>query len=388
MMFRPSPHEPNPPGAATTLLGALMLLGGIGAFASGRQIVRRQTATPKPVPGPDPGPEPLPAPGDCDPYSYDPQQVRRQIDDYLDVGGRDPTLIATNTATKLFGQHPDGSRHTFPPAPEAPTEVFCVWNRVVEETDEAFRDRGLDPDEEEEKPQGVVWRSVSVASGSPDLPQYPWNDAVFEEANYPTPGTFYRVEYGDYGAKFLREAVGSALAMAGVDPSPAFADTKLGKRLRKEMRNLILCAPFNDARLTSTNANFAGGNDPDMSGGDADKPKIDYMMGPSGRGLVWLPRHSDDTARLAQGLPARRNVALDGRKLGSGASHMLIWIPAVNLDKLRGTYPVITTAGMEWADSGKSTLHPPTPVDRLGVDLNGISLPGGPGCQPPEGPWA
>jgi len=381
-MFRRNPYAPNPPGAGTALLGATMLVGGIMAFAGGRQIARRQEATPTP------GPEPLPPPpGDCAPYVYDQSAVRQQIEDYLDVGSRDPTLIAANTATKLFADHPDGSRHTFPPAPSAPEEVFCVWNRVVAETDQAFRDRGLDPDEEEDKPQGVVWRTVNVGSGSPDLAGYPWNDAVFEEENYPTPGTFYRVEFGDYGAKLWRELVGSALAMAGVDPSPAFSDSKLGKRLRKEMRQLVLCSPFNDGRVTSTNANFAGGNDPNMSGGEANKPLINYMMGPNGRGLVWLPRHKDDAARLAQGLPAMRNVSLDGKKLGSGASQMLLWLPAVNLDKLRGTYPVVTTAGMEWPGTGKNTIHPPTPVDALGVDTNGVTLPGGVGCQPTEGPW-
>lgn len=372
-------YQRNPVTAGQVVTSLVFL--GVGLLATSQanaaMLSRGSGTQPKPLPPP-------PGPADCAPYNYDAGLVDLQIGSYLDVGERDPALIAVNTATKFFGEHPDGLKIVFPPGPDAPVEALCVFDKVVQAVDSAFRERGLDPNDEQEKTHAVVWKTVSVGPGSEDLSAYPWNDAVLEVDNYPTPGTFNLIEKGDYGAQFFKQLVAAALAMAGADTAPAFDNnSKVGKRLRKEMRDLVICA--NDAIVTSTSATMAGGRDPGTNGED-DKG-VTYMLGPNDRGLVWLPRHKDNLARLAQGLPQKRNISASGQKIGSGSSHMLLWLPAINLERLRGPVPVVTTDGMTWPDSGENTINYPTPVAKLGVDTSGVNLDGGAGCQPQAGPW-
>ena len=371
---------PNPvlitPGQVLTAAA----LTGLGLlFASQARAAGRRPGTAPPSRGE------LPSPVEeaCVPYRFDRGQVQQEVEGHLQSGERDPSVIATNIATDLFGQHPDGFAVVFPPAPDARVEVKCVFDRILAAVDEAFERRGLEPGDVGEVGDAVVWRTVQTEPGSPDLADYPWNDAVVSASGVPAPGTFYQVVLPDSDNEVIKKGLASALAMAGLDPDLAFdPSSKVARRLRREMRELLLCSPFNDGRLTSTSATFAGGRDPGANG--PQDQGVTYMMGPHGRGLVWLPRHHDDMARLALGLPAKRAISAEGRPLGSGRSQMLIWWPAINLDALRGSEPVVTTEGMFWPDSGKNTLHPPTVVDRLGVARSGVEL-GCVGCEPQPG---
>lgn len=308
---------------------------------------------------------------ECAPLRYDRKLIRAQIDSYLNEGSRSPSLIALNTAAKFY-RHWD-----FPPAVNAPPFVWCVYNKIQRDVALVFAERGLVFDED--RPVPAVWKTVSVAPGSPDLARYPWDEAVLEEHGFPTPSTFTLVNPGDTDYSYIRNLTGRILAMAGVDTAPAFDNSKLGRRLRSEVRNLLICA--NDRLYTSTSCALAGGKGP-----TADDPGTCYMMGPNKRGLVWLPWHADNLGRIGRGQKQKRNVSQSGSTLGSGSSHMLLWNPAVNLELVRGANPEITTRGVSWKD-GRNTIDYPSPVWKLGVDLSGVVLDGGAGCQPPEGPW-
>lgn len=356
MWDRPAP-QPNPVTAVQVITTAALL--GVGLLA-----VTQGMAAGKPAPAGD----------RCAPYRYDPAAVSAQVDAYLEGGTTDPALVAVNTATALYGSHPSGRAVVFPPSENSRPEVRCVFDRVIAQVDLALKSRGLDASDMPNPRSGLRWRTVSAAPGSTDLANYPWNAAVLREEGVPTPGTFVLVSPNYDPGTFFKDATAAALALAGVDPDPAYDNnSKVGKRLRREMRDLIVTAPFNDARLTSRSATLAGGRDPGTN--SPRNPGVTHMMGPHGRGFVWSASHYDDMARLAAGLPAKRGVDGDGQVIGSGRSAMLVYVPAVNLGELRGASPRVTTDGMEWPN-GKNTVHVPGPVDELGVDMSGVVLAG------------
>src|SRR5690606_18405729 len=103
-----------------------------------------------------------------------------------------------------------------------------------------------------------------------------------------------------------------------------------------------------------------------------------YISNSKGRTINMLPSHADNATRIAQGKPPLRGTRLDGTKLsGIGSNYMLLWMPALDLAALGGTQPVVRM--LQWAD-GSSTINPSPDVMALGVDTNGINLPGGAGC--------
>ena len=309
----------------------------------------------------------------CAPYDYRDELVRSKVATAIEQGLRDPSLIAVNVATELFGEHPEHFVVVFPPAPWARAEVKCVFDHVLRAVDEAFVERELDPNDVVTRP--VEWKAVR-GGRSPDLRDYPWNDAVIDIDGVPTPGTFHLCSDTDTDHEVFQRLLQRALEMAGMDTAMATDPTsKVARRLRAELRAETLRSPWNDKRLTSSSATLAGGRDPKTNG--AEDAGIVHVIGPYGRGLVWAARHQDDMDRLQRGLPAKRGVDLDGRKIGSGASQMLIWFPAINLERLRGSAPVATTQGMGWSDTGKNTIHPPTVIDQLGVEMSGVQLAGG-----------
>jgi hypothetical protein len=306
----------------------------------------------------------------CAPYRYDQGAVDTRVFAYLDEGTTDPALVAVNTATDLFGAHPSEGSVVFPPSVDSLPEVRCVFDRVLAQVDRALRSRGLDADDLPNPSPGVRWRTVSAAPGSRDLASYPWNDAVIREEGVPTPSTFVLVRPDQDPSAFFKDATASALYLAGLDAQLAYDNnSKIGKRLRREMRDLIVTAPFNDRRITSASATLAGGRNPGTNG--PNDPGRTHVLGPQGRGLVWSARHYDDMARLAAGLPAKRGIDLTGAVVGSGRSEMLVYVPAVSLAALRALTPAITTEGMQWPN-GKNTIHVPPVVDRLGVDTSGV----------------
>jgi hypothetical protein len=294
--------------------------------------------------------------------------VAQVVKGYLEAGERDPALIACNTAFRLFRSR---RCQVFPPPSSAPVSVRAAWDRLLSYVDSAFTEQGLVPGDESALPPGVQWSVVSTAEGSVDLEAYPWHEPSIHENGMATPSTFWVAKPGDSDSSLVRDYLFASLAMAGMDPSPAFDDSKLGRRLRREARELVLSAGWNDARVTSRSATLAGGRDPGTHGpGDAG---IVHVLGRQGRGLVWAPRHYDDLARLAGGLRPKRGVDLHGEAIGSGRSPMVLYLPAINLQALRSMTPVLTTDGLSWPDNGKSTLYPPSAVDELGIDTSGVA---------------
>lgn len=251
-------------------------------------------------------------------------------------------------------------------------------------------DPGNEPTPQEPEPPedpGVHW----VIGTSTD-PGYPWEVPILHIDNYPTPGMYFDV--GNKTGTFdpakgfdamVRAALGSALSMAGNDWTIATAEgqhpnAELGRQLRRQMRELII-APggANDLLYGQTNLNFAGGNDPNKSGGNPNKPISGaYVMNSAGRGLNWYPRHANNVERLEAQLSFKRTTRLDGSKLpypNSGNSQMLVLIPAVNLEDLGPQNEIPIVRATRYAD-GSSTIHAPPAVRQLGVDLSGVMIPG------------
>jgi hypothetical protein len=263
------------------------------------------------------------------------------------------------------------------------------------------RRKGTLPDvDEPELPDGPIVEPPPPPAGEPlqwvlrtaNDPGYPWEEPVLHLENYPTPSMW--VDLNNKAGAFkpsrgfdalVRAALGSALAMAGNDPTIANAEGKdpradLGRRLRRQMRELIIARGYvNDLTYGQTNLNLAGGNDPSMPHGDPNKPiSATYVLNDEGRGLNWHPRHADNLERIQNGEPLKRTTALDGSKLpspDSGSRQMIVYIPAVDLEALGPNVAVPTVKPMTWSD-GSSTLDPPPSIQALGVDMSGVHLPG------------
>lgn len=294
-------------------------------------------------------------------------EAARIVDEYIDRGERDPALIACNTAHRLLASRPCA---VFPPPPTAAPPVRHAWDQILGYVDHRFRERGLSSNDPVPTRKGVCWGVISTAEGSLDLERYPWACPVVHDGGAPTPGTFWRARQMDDDASLVRGYLFAALWMAGAEGQLAFDDSKVGRRLRRECRELILAAPFNDLRVTSSSASLAGGRAPGTHG--ANDRGVTYVIGQSGRGLVWAPRHYDDLARLASGLPAKRGIDLVGAPVGSGRSSLFLYLPAVNLLALRGATPVVTTEGVNWEANGKNALYAPPAVDELGIDTSNV----------------
>jgi len=243
-------------------------------------------------------------------------------------------------------------------------------------------------DEEDDEPsdESTAWEIVT-----PDDPGYPWEFPALHYENYPTPSTWFNA--GDASGPFkpswgydrmVRALLGSALAMAGNDPSIAAAEgqqanASLGRRLRRETRDAIMVVGgINDLLYGQSNLNLAGGNDPNKPGGDPARPLSGaYVLNAEGRGLNWLPRHADNLDRIQSGRSLRRTTSVAGRSLpGSrGSRQMLVWMPAFDLAALSPNNPMPSIRFGAWSD-GSSTLHPPPAIMRLGIDMSGVELPG------------
>lgn len=359
----------NPPTPWLIAGGAaLLVLAGSGvAYA----YSKRNKDLPKPPKG---GPD---LPCDPAPYEVDIEELEIFVNEQIDNGETDKATVMQNLADTYFGKYPNGGQTiVFPPAPNAPMGVGCVWQIVVIVVDDIFKKRNVP---ESPTPTGSLqW----VVHGAND-PGYPWEEPTLHTTNFPTPGTYLDVNNSDMWHtdkgldSMVRAALGSALAMAGADVSLANLGNQStrSKQLKQGLRNAIIIPDgWNDRLYGQTNANYAGGNDPGKPGGDANKAKVTYMMNSEGRGLNWLARHADNIARIPQGISPKRTTKLDGAKLGgsnSGNQHMLIWIPALDLSALQG--PVPTIGFLKWSD-GSSTLKPPPQIQALGIDMSGVSL--------------
>jgi hypothetical protein len=374
----------NPTGTTWALIaaGSAALLG-IGI--AGASLARRKKPTGPTGPTDPTGPV---LPCDPTPYTVEIAELEAYIDDQIDKGEIDKATVAQNTADEFFGLYPTGQVITFPPAPNAPVGVSCVWQIVIVVIDDVFKRRNV-PDMPDEPPLGSLdW----VLHASSD-PGYPWAEPTLHVNNFPTPGMW--VDIGNKDGEWnpasgfdslVRAALGSALAMAGGDVNLASDNSTRAKSLRAGLRNAITyVGGVNDRTYGQTNANFAGGvapNKPCVGASatcvngkrSANATPVTYMMNAEDRGLNWLPRHADNISRIPQGLPLKRTTKLDGGKLGNGGTQqMLLWIPALDLDALAA--PVPTIRFLKWAD-GSSTLNPPPQIQALGVDESGVNLSG------------
>ena len=216
---------------------------------------------------------------------------------------------------------------------------------------------------------GVPWLRID-----PAMAGYPWETAGLHPANFPTPGLFWDANEttqwleDPHFDEVVRAALGSALIMAGVDPDVATSRTSQARRLRQQMRRIIIEAPHNDRLYGCTNANYCGGSDPSSPGAEGRTHEDLHVLGSTGRGLHWGPVHAHNRERIAHGRPVARVIDEQGEPLleEMAAVRPLIWIPAISLEALRGETPRATTRGMAWSDNA-STAQVPPPVRRLGI---------------------
>lgn len=216
---------------------------------------------------------------------------------------------------------------------------------------------------------GVPWIRVDPAEAG-----YPWETAALHPANFPTPSMFWdgaedtRWLENPHFDEVVRGALGSALLMANADPELATSRTSQARRLRQQMRRLLIVAPFNDVLYGCTNANYCGGTDPSMPGSEDRDHEDLHVLGPKGRGLNWLPRHAHNRERIAQGLPVARATTEDGEPLSQDTpgAPPILWVPPVNLEELRGPRPRVTVEGMRWSDESSMIEVPPC-VRALGM---------------------
>jgi hypothetical protein len=357
----------NPPQATTALVvGTLIVATGVGAYLYSSQAQAK--------------PAKKKSSSSCKPYSFDTAVVRIEIEKAVDAGQRNVNDIATAVAFELFGLYPDGGAVTFPPDANAKPGVQCVWDSILILIIEVFDERGITPDDGSGGDEGI-----DFVIHDPYDDGYPWEDASLERNNYPTPGMFADVggegsqEVYDGGTfMVLSAALNSALAMAaakGYDVSVAQnimskPNTSASRDLRAQMASAVFCSAWNDS--------LYGREVP-----QADKNSADNLYGwvANKRSPRYANVHNDVLGMMALGQTPVRAINLNGEhKPGNNRRLPVFWIPAINLERLAGPVPTVTTAGMTWSD-GTSTREPPPSVQRLGVNMNGVSLPGGAGCK-------
>lgn len=341
------------------------------AYASSKKSKGKGSDLPSVGPG-----EPI-----CDPapYEIDPEALRMLVESKVDAGLHDKQRIAIDVAMQLYGAHPSGVSVDFPPSGDPLPGVGCVWDWTIWTVDRVFADRGITDEPTVEPSTG----SLEWVSRTSNDPGYPWEEPVLHVHNWPSPGMFVDIgnSSGDWKPSngydsMVKAYLGAALAMAGADVS--LAESHAGQELRKQARTAIMfVGGYNDRNFGQTNLNYAGGNDPNQPGGDTNKGIMGaYVMNEQGRGLNWLPHHKDLKAEIQDGEAMQRGSSLSGRRLlglRAGYRHMLVWLPALDLDALR--LPVPKVSFLQWSD-GSSTLYPPPQIQALGYNSNGVSLPG------------
>lgn len=251
------------------------------------------------------------AAGTCAPYRFDANAVSVSINTMIDQGADDRDQIAIAVANEHFGAYPGGGTAVFPPAPNAPPGITCVWENTLALVDAIVDARGF-----EGKPWEIVeeWTSPS---------------------GKPTPGLLFRVEPGSgWGVSSVAR---EALKNAGI-PNPKNANNVYPNQLA--MMKLIECSPWNDALY-----GVVGG------GG---------KQGPGGRGIQLNASHADNKQRMLQGLPPRRAATGLSSHDGGGGHLPYLWVPL-----LEPNAPVPIPA--QWTD-GRSGINPPVEVLAFGMD--------------------
>lgn len=307
-------------------------------------------------------------------YTWNEARARKAIYELLQNGERDRAFVAAEAASRLFGQHPSGAVVTFPPGPRSPFGVETIWGRMVRLVDKVF--------EEERVLEGQEARDLAWVIHDPLDEGYPWEEPSLHVGNYPSPGMFF-----DAGSptqvgqnldadhdldKVVRRSLQTGLSMANMDPRLATGTSKTSKRLRREMRQLIMESKFNDG--------LYGQTDLVKAGGDPEEPASYYVLGEKGRGLNWLPYHADNLVLIDQGKAPMRTTMLDGERMPQhhqADAHMLLWIPAIDLALLSDQVPKVEP--YVWSD-GTSTKEPPPVVQKLGTIGRVMKIPKGARC--------
>ncbi len=224
-------------------------------------------------------------------------------------------------------------------------------------------------------PGGDVPWSPFVGPG-----EKPWNPAVYEHPNnYPTPGLFHQVVYGDlFGGKnsannlawaaLYEGAYAAAVEIGGEDSEGAHAFAKVVANKgsnRARYRDAIVCGAWNDLLYATY--------------GYSNKSK----PGPHGRAIRLLPHHAANRDLIFQQQSPMRNIKMktpaDKGQGGGNAidneyrdGYEYLWFPALNLAELWNTGN-ITSEGMVWED-GSSMSNPPPEI--WGLDIDVLENPG------------
>lgn len=268
----------------------------------------------------------------------------------------------------------------------------------------------IDPDEPELPGDVSVVITDPIDWGDPVSPKFPtgefpwvpwtgpgeepWDPGQWEHPNnYPTPGTFHQIEYGDiFGgtgsahnlawACLYEAAYAAAVEVGGEldDAARAFAKSIAGKAAnRARYRDLIQCSAWNDALYGTW--------------GYSDKS----TPGPHGRAIRLLPHHPDNRAAIFSRQSPLRNIRMKkpaDKGQGGGTAidpefregFEYLWLPALNLVALWESRE-ITSQGMVWED-GSSMSNPPPEVWALDIDV--LEDPGFDtfGCEEGEQTWS
>lgn len=256
--------------------------------------------------------------------------------------------------------HPPGSS---PPAP-GPGDVAPGPDTLPPPPTDPEHPGGLAPPEIEPGPV-----DVETTTGL-DVADYPWGQdgTLYVHPSVATPSMMYRVKAGDNHQRIVRNAVGSALALAGrpelvghMNPNNAalYAE-EWAQRLRQQMADALICSWWNDT--------LYGQTDPQKAGGAS-------AIGPNGHGLNWTPVHRNNLGLLANAEPAERSTTLSGNRdpdftAAQASSQMDLWIPAVNLETLKAPAKENLNLVFDLAwPNGLRTINPPPAVsDGLGIN--------------------
>jgi len=296
-----------------------------------------------PPPGP-PGPQFFPG--------YDVQEYTPGYDVNENTVGYDVQEFTPGYDMKPFGL--SGQIGDTPVAPLAPLDLSGqIGDTPTEPMPRSLRARSLPSIVRGDNPHRRV-------SPQPQRPQ--WRVGTTPDrshlnlhaANYPTPGFFFdasnpqgRFKYTDVES-FIRAALGSALAQAGMPQSLAMA--KNGEELRKALADVIASGLYNDGLYGTTNVGMTGGR---------------RWVAPHGRGINWEPHHGDARRTIASGESPQRTTELDGSRLPQfieAKYRPLVYVPELDLQALQ-SYQIVPVQ-----------LDPP-----VQPNLNGVRFPGGVG---------
>jgi len=193
----------------------------------------------------------------------------------------------------------------------------------------------------------VVWEVRHMTD-----PGYPWERPSLDVYNAAVPSTFIEASEGDYDS-LVRDYLSNALMLAGMNSQLATGSSSTSKRLRREARKMLNSVKWHDLYR--------------YEGAVVDP----WMLDDGGRTLDWRHVHADNLNRLAQGLAPQRTTTRDGSAIQPANDAMLLWLPAVDQQALRGNIPTMKPS--KWSD-GSSTQEPPPLVKQFGIDMNGVTF--------------